>query len=519
VQRSARYRAPIRSGQKLAVPPWSELGEQLAANLRWRGEHEFDLLGKSLAQLVEEARDEMRGGQAASGPYIVTGHQPGLVHPGVWVKNFAAAALADSHRGVGVHIVIDADLCRSASIFVPTGTVDSPRLEAVEYDGPGVAVPWEERRIVDERLWQSFPERVAQAVGTLVPERFLDAWWPLAVERGAATGLIGASLAQARQQTEIAWGCSNLELPQSRLCQTSAFRWFVCTLLADLPRFAAAYNASLAEYRRAHHLRNAAHPAPDLAADGAWLEAPLWVWTSDDVRRRPVFARPATGGVLLSDRRGWEQLLPLATPTAAVDALAEWETAGVKLRSRALITTLFTRLALADLFLHGIGGAKYDEVTDAISRRFFGAAPPAFAAISGTLRLPIPHAATDPREPQRLRAEIRELTFHPERRLTSTTLTNGQGVTAATAIAEKRRWLETEKRAQNAAERHRGIVAANAALQPLVAEDRARLEHLLATAVDRNRASRVLDSREFAFGLFPEKQLQDFLLDFSSAAL
>ena len=46
--------------------------------------------------------------------------------------------------------------------------------------------------------------------------------------------------------------------------------------------------------------------------------------------------------------------------------------AGCKVRSRALTTTLFARLLLADLFLHGIGGGKYDELTDELMRRFFG---------------------------------------------------------------------------------------------------------------------------------------------------
>ena len=31
---------------------------------------------------------------------------------------------------------------------------------------------------------------------------------------------------------------------------------------------------------------------------------------------------------------------------------------------------------LSDLFIHGIGGAKYDELTDEIIRRFFGIEPP-----------------------------------------------------------------------------------------------------------------------------------------------
>ena len=44
--------------------------------------------------------------------------------------------------------------------------------------------------------------------------------------------------------------------------------------------------------------------------------------------------------------------------------LAELSSRGIKLRTRALTTTLFARLVLSDMFLHGIGGAKYDQVTD-----------------------------------------------------------------------------------------------------------------------------------------------------------
>ena len=38
------------------------------------------------------------------------------------------------------------------------------------------------------------------------------------------------------------------------------------------------------------------------------------------------------------------------------------------LRPRALTLTLFARLCVADFFIHGIGGGKYDEVTDRIIR-------------------------------------------------------------------------------------------------------------------------------------------------------
>ena len=38
----------------------------------------------------------------------------------------------------------------------------------------------------------------------------------------------------------------------------------------------------------------------------------------------------------------------------------------------------FSRFMLGDLFIHGIGGAKYDELGDEIARRFFGIEPPGF---------------------------------------------------------------------------------------------------------------------------------------------
>jgi hypothetical protein len=541
-----RYRAPATSGEKLAVPAWDKMGELLACNLAWRERQNFDLLGKPLSELVAEARREvlaraatytigsLSGDPAAqelfrrwapgsatspesTGPFIVTGHQPGLVHPGVWVKNFAAASLAESHRGVGLHLIIDADLCRAPSIVVPAGTVDAPRMTPVEFDLAAAELPWEERRIVDEDVWRSFPARVHEAAGEFLPDPMLDEWWPTAIRRADATGLIGAALAQARHRAELEWGCRNLELPQSELCRTAAFRWFVATLLADLPRFVAAYNGALAEYRVTHKLRNHAQPVPDLAIDGDWLEAPFWVWTATDARRRPLFVRREARGLVLSDRRGWEQSFPLAAPAdaaAAVAALGEWETAGVKLRSRALITTMFTRLIVADLFLHGIGGAKYDEATDAIAARFFGAAPPAFAALSGTLRLPIPHPPSEGRTPEQMRAALRDLAYHPERMLAAAVFANGERRAAATIVGHKRLWLETEKTAQNAAERHREIVAANAGLQPFLAEERERLERQIDAANQRSRANRVLESREFAFCLFPSKSLTNFFLDF-----
>jgi hypothetical protein len=251
---------------------------------------------------------------------------------------------------------------------------------------------------------------------------------------------------------------------------------------------------------------------PDLAEADGWLEAPFWMWTGDDPRRQPVFARQQGDQLLLADRRQHTIDLALSADgdaAMAAEQLAGLAARGIKIRTRALATTLFARLLVSDLFLHGIGGAKYDQVTDQIAERFFGFSLPAFATASATLRLSIGHATGELGDLQGVRQTLRELDFHPERFVSDGALPGGEPIAAL--VAEKHRWIETAKTPANARERHLAIAAANVALQPLVAPRRADLERRRADAEARLRASAVLESRDYAFCLFPRESLQELM--------
>ena len=91
---------------------------------------------------------------------------------------------------------------------------------------------------------------------------------------------------------------------------------------------------------------------------------------------------------------------------------------GVKVRPRALTTTLFLRLFVTDLFIHGIGGAKYDEVTDRIVRSFYGVEPPAYAAVSATLMLPWPFPPAHQGDVAVLTRRLRDIEYNPQYFLT-----------------------------------------------------------------------------------------------------
>ena len=265
-------------------------------------------------------------------------------------------------------------------------------MKRCSFDRPDGRLPFEERRILDANLFASFGRRVAQRIAPLVPDPLIRRFWPMVLERARHVDRLGYCLAQARHQLEGQWGLQTLELPQSVVCDSEPFHWFLVHLIANIERFRDCYNQAVQEYRRANRIRNAAHPVPDLVAEGPWIEAPLWIWTAEQPQRRRVFVCRRGREVLVSDRAGQELRLPLTVDGDATDAvgrLMAWSRQGVKIRSRALITTLWARLALSDLFLHGIGGAKYDQVTDRLIETFFGLAPPGIMVLSATLYLPV----------------------------------------------------------------------------------------------------------------------------------
>jgi hypothetical protein len=520
--RMAKLNAPKENGAKLIEPPLQFAGDMAAANRTGVRSVDCDLQGRSLTDLSCEARQQLLAEATAytrsyrdvdapqkSCSIFIAGHQPEMFHPGVWLKNFVLDRLARQHGAVAINLQIDSDAVKSSSARVPTGSIDNPRLEAVPFDRGSTNMPFEQRPILDRAQFESFGDRATKHLEPLVPQPLLKKYWPLAVERSRETDSLGACISQARHQLEGQWGLQTLEIPQSRVCDLPAFRWFVAHLLAHLPRFWDIYNSALLEYRREHKVRSSAHPVPELESFDDWLEAPLWIWSNENPTRRPLFVRQRNDELVLSDRAGIEaaiSITPDGTAASAIEQLAALAARGIRLRTRALITTLAARLLLGDLFMHGIGGAKYDQLTDRIIERFFGLQPPGYLCVSGTLRLPFSAAAPPADEAARkLRRCIRELQFHPER------FVDGNATAANHWIAEKGRWVAIEPTLQNARERCHAIRRANEELQPFVAHLREQWTLDAQRRAKAERSEAILASRAFAFPLFPELALTNFL--------
>lgn len=522
-------RAPREDGGMLIRPSLQQVASMVAENVQRRTCHECDCQGRLLADLAADARkemlDEARRWTAAyrdtswslrspERPVFLAGHQPQLFHPGVWLKNFVLGHVARQHGALAVSLLIDSDTIKDMTVPVPGGTVADPRVDRIPLDRPLPRVPYEERRVVDHGLFGEFGPRVAAQISPLVADPLILRYWPLVQDRLRETDLLGACLAQARHGLEARWGLQTLEVPQSRLCERTSFRWLAAHLLAQLPRFREIHAGALREFRKTHRIRSAAHPVADLTADGSWLEAPFWVWTPQRPHRRPLFVRRQTGRIVLSDRQGLElalSLTPDGEATRAVEQLGELARRGVRIRPRALITTLWARLLLGELFVHGIGGAKYDALTDRLIERFFRLPAPRFLVVSGTLRLPIQRPRVSRSDARAIRQELRDLTHHPECHLNCVDCEAAGGAASAKAlVAEKMRWIRTPQTPRNARARWVSIRRINAALQEYLEPQRRRLLCLQAETARALEAEKVLGWREYGFCLYPEGDLREF---------
>ena len=522
-----RLRAPSRDGAVLAEPPFSDAEPLLAANTERLRRWDHDFQGRRASRLRLMARHQILEKSVdylaslgldvpalpeTSVPLVVTGHQPELFHPGVWVKNFGTATLAKASGGAALNLVVDNDLPKATAVRVPVRDHNQLRIQRVDFDAWGGETPYEDLKVVDEEQFAHFADHVRERLQGEVADPIIDDFWPRVLEQRRNTRRIGLRFAAARRSLEASWGLRNFEVPLSALCETEAFLWFTSHLLTNLPRFQAIHNSALSRYRALYGIRSKHHPVPALGQAGDWLEAPFWIWRADEPRRRPLLIRQLRSTMQLriegeSDPLMEIPLAPDREACCAVEQLLNLPGRRIRLRSRALTTTMFARLLLGNLFIHGIGGAKYDELGDEVMRQFFEMEPPAYLTLSMTLWLGLGDAPASADQLHQVDRALRDLTYNPDRHLPEPLAT------------EARTWIEAKRQAIAAPqvtqherrERFQEIRRCNEALQPVIAETRRQLIQEQARVQRGLRWNALARNREYAFVLHSESKYREAL--------
>ncbi|TWT43808.1 hypothetical protein RAS1_02080 [Phycisphaerae bacterium RAS1] len=462
-----------------------------------------------LDQPLDELRASLRSRLELGGPVVLTGHQVEFFHAGVFAKNIAAALLARRAGGSGVFLSVDEDVPKSVRLSLPQRTAAGLRRIEVELPDVDPRLPAESQPPASREHWLQFFTRIASIYASYenTPLRdFWTAWLAGAEQRIALVDAFG----RAREAVERSLGVSPLrELRVSQLAATPEFRAFAAHLMLNASALAAHYNAALESYRRRHRVRARLRPMPPLRVEAGRVELPLWLSRPGGVRQRLQVEPPADAAVVLyADGEAVERLpaSSLATAAAADDALARLDERGWRLRPRALALSGFARVALADLFIHGVGGAKYDEVTAEFLPAFLGCDLRPACCVSATLRLPLERDLPPDAALRGARRESRDLRFNPQRYVRGA---SAELLARREALIALSRSLREQRPSERPARRQvfDGIRRINSEILRCDPWRPAELDQRVAELEQLEAQRRIAQDREYFFALHPREHL------------
>ena len=382
--RYADWKAPKEDGQLLMWPASADLLRETAENTKSLATADsVHVQGIAVSELRKNIRSWL-GHTDNDRPLVATGHQTELYHPGVWAKHAAINAIADRVGGTAFHFAVDTDQPKHLNIKWPGTTLpvtDDPAVTAADWSGL-LAQPTPAHLQTIEDAFRTACSRwnFEPMLGTV-----------LSSLRRSSLEQVSLSAAITNAQHELDWslGLKHHAMLVSPMLYSQTYLIFVHHVLAKAGEFAADYNAALADYRREAGITNVMRPMPDLHVTDDAVEVPFWL---DDLaggtRSRAEVRRVGNAWVLVA--KGSEFILQANGKGEVVaEAFEKWlRSQQLRLSPRALTLTTFLRLLVVDQFIHGIGGGRYDQVTDRLLSSHFGIDPPRFAVATGTLYFP-----------------------------------------------------------------------------------------------------------------------------------
>jgi len=288
---------------------------------------------------------------------VMTGHQPEIYHPGILRKNKELLSFCQANGFIPLSISLDLDRHDAGALFYPTEP-ESGRLRVEQCSiGSGTGLISRQRVIAVDELKEIFG-RIEQSIisqGIALSRNFYHA-------RDLYLKLSGVCLGTANSIVRRALAGEDrlLELSFSELLRLEPIDKSIKDFLDQPVRLVACYNSTLNEFRTAQKIKNKANPFPDLRKEGEREELPFWVVQHDRGERDSLWYGSEQG----------ETVFFYGDKSAELSQLLESESCAVVPKG-ALVTTLF-RKHCCDLFIHGIGGGKYDRFTDQFVEKFHG---------------------------------------------------------------------------------------------------------------------------------------------------
>ena len=529
-------------------PSADKIGSLLEENKRIFDHYSFKILnqpfkeirGKSRKKVVEKALSfskkfdlDIGGKIDPAYQYIIqSGHQPVFFHPGIWIKNIFLSELLKSplpDKSLGLNIILDNDICKDLNLSLPVlSSNGNLKLEKVDFLSSTLTpnLPFEEYPCPSLELITKFSRNIIHRLKSLESENknILNNFknYARCMENSSCfcnqnykRGNLGEFLGLARRLYEKEIEPTYLEIPFSKICDSDEFLSFFLEIIKNIKTFSKIYNNKLDEYRKLFKIRNRAHPSPNLIIKENLIEVPFWIWKEGDQRKKIFILREKGGNYLYNNSYGKIFLIEKDGVKSLFSLKTLLKERGLKIRPKALLLTLYNRLFISDLFIHGLGGAKYDLVTDEIIREFFKVEPPHFLVISCTL---YPDFKSSHRASvfkiSALKKKIRDLEFNPERYVDELPLTKKEKNQIGELAEKKTKLIQKIKRASSPIEKRKiseEIKVTNNFIVEKIIPLKYELDKKIEKEEEKMKQAKVYTFRKFPYCFFSAKTLRKLL--------
>src|SRR2546428_9713335 len=174
------YEIPQKSGEALCLPPARQFAALARRNAALLTDAPLTIAGVRLADVRRRARTEVLQAAkmyslsldltastfAPSDLLLVTGHQPFLFHPGIWLQHLLIDRLAGSGMGA-LSMPVDNDVAEDVGADVPHLEATGLRLAHETLVRAGPDVPYEAVQAPAPREWRGSVVRLPPALARL----------------------------------------------------------------------------------------------------------------------------------------------------------------------------------------------------------------------------------------------------------------------------------------------------------------------------------------------------------------
>jgi hypothetical protein len=475
----------------------------------------------SRSELLNIAKDYTRAMTPAScfegidENIIVTGHQAIWHHCGILAKNSITSRFAADVNGCPIHLVLDHDICDTA-IVLPKKQADSDWcFERIEIEPVQNPIPLGFRPAPQKEKIQA----LSDAIGRIYGKQFCCTIWSQYLDLPSNClpdfKNVADFITCFQAMLNSALGVKMLYLPVSLLSAGSCFIDFAASVIINASDFAHSYNNAVFDRMKYKNI-NTSETIRPLMVDYSkgFIELPFWL-VSYQGRRTSLYVKLADSGKI--------KICTAATDLGGLDSS---ENGGkieqikiilnqqkYRLWPKAVTLTLFVRLFLADWFVHGVGGAMYENITDKIIEDYYRIEKLRFAVATATVTLPLCDCAqTTGETSDELKQRLRDFKYNPEKFIEDSLM---QTEPVKSLLDEKKKLIETTRsRALTIQEKKsawQAISAVNKTLFQFTGNALQNLNEKIKLLDSHCLAQQVLNHRQYFFGLLPKEILRDML--------